>query len=294
MKIALCNRDPRSHVGGDAIQVYAYIKALEGMGHEAKYFWELDPDLRGYDEAWLFHINFGWTLRQWRKVKEANLPYKVFAIYYPNIYSDINHEQMEEILKGAKQVYCLSTEEAGELSTEFPGHFPEIVDNGVDKTIFKPQGEKIEGNYLLSVGRVEESKGHIYMVELANKLGMDSFVIGPIWDNRYKNTLMTMGATVLESISQEELAKYYRGAKCYICGSGGERNSLTVLEAAACGIPVLNSMHNRGKEWLSAPIITFKDLPSIVEMTKEAIANPKDLSKEVPSWKDIVEQILKT
>jgi glycosyltransferase involved in cell wall biosynthesis len=296
MKIALCNRDPSGHLGGDVIQVNAYIDALRELGHEATYCGTLYPDLRGYDEAWLFHINMGWTFRQWQKVCEAGIPYRVFAIYYPWVYSDINQDQMRTILNGAKAIYCLSTTEEAELKAEFPDVHVTVINNGANKAIFNPEGEKIEGDYLISVGRIEPAKGHAFAVDVARELGMDAYVIGPVWDGTYKAqmNLSYDRAHILDPISQTELAKYYRGAKAYICGSAGERNSLTVLEAAACGVPVLNSMHNRGKEWLSAPIITFKDLPSIVEMTKEAIANPKDLSKEVPSWKDIVEQILKT
>ena len=49
MKIALMNRNPTDHDGGDNIQVFGYKKALEQLGHEVGFHWELFPNMFGYD-----------------------------------------------------------------------------------------------------------------------------------------------------------------------------------------------------------------------------------------------------
>jgi glycosyltransferase involved in cell wall biosynthesis len=298
MKYLLLNRNEESHLGGDSIQLRAYQKELIKLGHEADYKSELFLRLKalGYDEAFIFHCNFGWNVYHWQACTTANLPYSVFAIFYPGVYSDTNHDRIAEILGGAKKVFCLSNEEAKELSAEFPGLSIRIINNGVDKEIFTPVGEKAKSDfpYLLSVGRVEEMKGHMITVKVAQALGMDAYIIGPKWSEEYKDLLLASynRVHVLDPMHQTELAKYYRGAEAYICGSGSERNSLTVLEAASCGIPVINSTKNRGKEWLSAPCGDPASVESYIAAVKEELANPKDRSAEVPSWADIVNQIL--
>jgi glycosyltransferase involved in cell wall biosynthesis len=293
-KIALCNRDPSGHLGGDAIQVFAYRDALIKLGYEAEYIHVLDPDLIGYDEVWLFHANMGWTVRQWYKTTQANLPYKVFAIFYPGVYSDTNHDLMNQIMYGAQVVYCLSSEEKREVLEEFPDLTNiKVINNGVNKDIFKKDGEKIEGNYLLSVGRIAGGKGQAKVVELAKEMNKDVYIIGPVWDWPMVDRMKQYEkAKILTEIPQEELAKYYRGASAYICTSESERNSLTVLEAAACGVPVVNSIHNRGSEWLSAPVVDPADMQALIDATELEIQMKKDRSSEVPSWEEIVTQIL--
>lgn len=297
MKIVLLNRDESSHFGGDVVQVRAYKKALEKLGHTVDYKHELDPDLRGYDEAWLHHINMGWTLRQWRKVKEASVPYKVIAIYYKKVYSDINHDQMSEILQGAVKVFCLSSAEKRELLEEFPDLTNvEVVNNGVDKDIFKDQG--LVRRYVMTAGRYTAAKGQLRVIQACKELGIQSLCVGTKWDQNYLEecrAASSEGSIVLEGLTQEELSEWYNSAKVYVCASDDDRNNLCVLEAAACGCSILNSIFNRGHEWLGGIAID----PSVPEDLKSQIrvlydAPIKDERDRVPSWDDVVKEILES
>jgi len=51
-------------------------------------------------------------------------------------------------------------------------------------------------------------------------------------------------------ISQEELPKYYRAANVYVSASHIDGSSISLLEAMACGIPVLVSDIPGNKEWV--------------------------------------------
>jgi glycosyltransferase involved in cell wall biosynthesis len=294
VKIALLNRDEGSHLGGDAVQVRGYEAALKKLGHEVKYFHQLFPPINGYNLAILFHINFHWTIWHYQAVKARGYPYKVVAIYYKGVYSDTNHDMMYEILRNAKDVYCLSHAESDELREEFSEIHPKVVNNGVDKELFRDKG--LERKYVMTAGRYVDEKGHLRVVEACRELDLPALVVGPDWDKDYKKKCIegaNSKSMILGPVSQEEMSNYYNMSKVYVCASVDERNSLTTLEAASCGCGIVNSIYNRGKEWLSSFAIDIKDKEALKSAIKSVYHQPVKVAHEVPSWDDIVKEILK-
>jgi len=298
MNVVLCNRDPRAHIGGDAVQVYGYIKALKKLGHDAEYIWALDFNASRFDEAWLFHATFGWTVRQWRSVQNAGIPYRVFTIYYPGIYSDNNHVTTYEILKGAKAVYSLSNKEDREFHEEFPDIKTIIIDNGVDKDIFRPDGFKREEGKVLSVGRYGEGKGQLSVINACIKLNLPVLTIGSVGESDYMSKCFAMdngnNVRCLGGLKNEEMPDYYRGAKVYVCASSDERNNLTVLEAAACGSTVIDTIYNRAAADHFFKIIDPKKSEELEAAILEAWNNPISHVDKIKSWDDIIRNILET
>jgi glycosyltransferase involved in cell wall biosynthesis len=298
MKIALCNRDPKSHVGGDVIQVYGYIKALKKLGHDAEYIHALDFDASKYDEIWLHHINFGWTGRQYQSAIKANVPYRVFAVFYPDLRSDMTIGLMHEVMKGAKSVYCFSDNEANDLKHEFSDINPIIIRNGVDKDIFNTNGAvDSERSGVLSIGRYEKFKGHKIVLEACKDLGLPVTVVGSIGDWGYFRECQNVGYgnVVLEVFDQKELAeKYYKKSRVVVCASSSERSNLTILEGAACGATPLDSVYNRAhvQNWFyfSDPL-NFDKFKQDLKYVYENLIN---FSDKIPSWEDIIKEILKT
>lgn len=273
MKILLCNRDERGHVGGDMILLRNYQKSLQKMGYEADYMSNLHINTKMYDMVWLFHINFGWVKHQWKSAVDHGTPYCVFSIFYPGLYSDTDHDTMEKILYGAKMVFCSSKEEEMLLLQEFPKALTVVIDNGVDKEVFKNRNpeNKVERDFVMAAS-ARGGKGEKRIEKACQELGLPF---------KY-----------FQGLSQEELAHVYSIAKVYVCGSDSERNNLMVLEAAACGTTVVDSVHNMAyplHDFLVANPLDHEDLK---EKIKQAWDNPTDMSDRVRSWDDVVREIL--
>ena len=295
MKVLLLNRAEDSHRGGDAIHLRAYQRALKELGHIADYKPELNPDANGYDVAVLWHLNFGWTRYQWNAINRSHTPYYVVAIYYPGIYSDTDHETMQKIVDGAIRVITLSPKEDEELKKEFPNARTQILSNGVAKSIFNPSGPRFDRlPFIMSAGRYTSSKGLMVVSHIAKQLGLPVVIAGMTWDPDYMDAILKDNprAELLLNLNQEELAKYYRSCGLYVCASLDDRDNLTVLEAAACGVPVIDSVYNRGSSRGWFVTVDPKDEKALMDNIQDMFGKKDDHSNLVPDWKVIVQQML--
>jgi glycosyltransferase involved in cell wall biosynthesis len=112
-----------------------------------------------------------------------------------------------------------------------------VTPNGVDAA-FSP-GEHGSDSYLLFVGAVQKRKDPLSAAEAANTLGLPLVVAGPVKDAGLAAELRAKGADLRGYVRKSELADLYRGAACLIMPSRYEGFGLPVLEAMACGTPVV-------------------------------------------------------
>ena len=109
-----------------------------------------------------------------------------------------------------------------------------VVPNGVD-AVFVPEGSASEGDYVLAVGTREPRKNLAAAVEAARLAGVELRVAGAAgWGG------VTTAGWIGEP-GDEELAALMRGARCLVYPSLYEGFGVPIVEAMACGTPVVTS-----------------------------------------------------
>jgi glycosyltransferase involved in cell wall biosynthesis len=111
-----------------------------------------------------------------------------------------------------------------------------VTPNGVDPS-FTP-GAAGDG-YLLFVGAIQRRKNPLAALEAAHAVGLPLVVAGPEKEPALARELRDRGADLRGYVSKPELAELYRGAAALVLPSRFEGFGLPVLEAMACGTPVV-------------------------------------------------------
>ncbi len=112
-----------------------------------------------------------------------------------------------------------------------------VTPHGVEP-LFSPGVDSL-GDYVLLVGSVEARKNPLAAADAASAVGLPFVVAGPVRDAGLARELERSGASLRGYVSQDELVELYRGAACLVMPSRYEGFGLPVLEAMACGIPVV-------------------------------------------------------
>ena len=111
-----------------------------------------------------------------------------------------------------------------------------VTPNAVDPA-FTPG--TVPNGYLLFVGAIQTRKNPLAAVEAARAVGLPLVVAGPEKDPELARELERRGADLRGYVEKEQLADLYRGAACLVLPSRYEGFGLPVLEARACGTPVV-------------------------------------------------------
>lgn len=136
------------------------------------------------------------------------------------------------------------TDEA--IKKYFPQAKTKVIPLGIDHLVFRPQGNDSEilkrlglkkSGYILYVGRFENKKNTPKLIKSFNELkppGLELVLVG-------SGDVDTSKAKVLGYQPEQTVAALYRNALVFVFPSVYEGFGLPILEAMACGCPVIAS-----------------------------------------------------
>jgi glycosyltransferase involved in cell wall biosynthesis len=170
-----------------------------------------------------------------------------------------------------------------------------VVPHGVDPA-FGP-GEDGGHDYLLYVGAIQARKHPVEAAEAAQSLGLPLVVAGPEREPSLARELERHGADLRGYVEKDELARLYRGAACLVLPSRYEGFGLPVLEAMACGTPVVAHPDPALRE-LAADAAVYAEPGHLADAIRRALADRERLAAaglaraRLYSWEKTVRRTL--
>jgi glycosyltransferase involved in cell wall biosynthesis len=144
-----------------------------------------------------------------------------------------------------------------------------VTPHGIDPA-FGP-GEDGARDYLLFVGAIQERKNPLAALDAAEAVGLPLVVAGPEREPALARELERRGADLRGYVEKDQLASLYRGAAALVLPSRYEGFGLPVLEAMACGTPVVANADPALRE-VAGDAALYAEPAGLAEAVRRAIA----------------------
>src|SRR5919201_3176426 len=170
-----------------------------------------------------------------------------------------------------------------------------VIPNAVDEA-FTRAGPSADGDYVLTVGTLEPRKNLARIAAAARRTGLELRVVGARgWGDV---DVPENGVRWLGEVTDEELARQYRGARCFAYASLYEGFGIPVLEAMACGTPVVTSQGGATEEVAdgAAVLVDPSDPADIASGIERAVLRRDELirsglerARAFGSWSEVAD-----
>lgn len=283
MKILLQNRPRDLWVGGDQIQLEKTMEALEKLGHEVEYSGEsIYPSAiryRIFDIIHTFNFSMKWTqihigLARMHKKKI------VCSMIYHEGEQFVDYKKQQMMVDAAHALIFLSPQELerAERHLTIPKEKVHFIPNGIDPFWFKPVEVRHAERYVLTVGRIEESKGQKEVAKACKSIGIPYVCVGEVIDEDYAKMCQAFGAVLVPKSPPEELIKWYAGCSAYVLASKAEIFPLSVMEAGAQGAQILLTDKSSWKDIPNVLMVEHGNWKQIKGQLTIALLRPKNLA----------------
>ena len=264
------------------------MAALQRLGVDCDYSCDPNVDLSSYDLVHIYHLTYPWGPAMALRCRGEGKPYVMSAIFYPQ-----GGQVLTEIVNDSKMTIALSQVEKDEM-LQILGCNPEniiVIPNGIDRSIFY-SGEEATREGVVNNGQIIETKGVLLLAQSCARLKLTYTHIGAFHGDAYGEECLALIQAHHQGLAPTNVANVLRMCRLYVCPSLGERQSLGVLEGAACGLPVIDSIFNRGSGLLPSSLVVNPLEPQELD---DAIMNRYGRFQNtdaVPSWDDVAAQII--
>ncbi len=209
--------------------------------------------------------------------KEFGTPYIYTAHSYGSFLqnSDSRIRSEQEILTAAKFITASSNFEKRTLIKKY--HTPQskikIITPGVNNKIFKYKEIKNRKKYILSIGRIQEQKGQLKILDFFKTLSisvsdLELIFIGGPSGAKGKQYLSLMKSKINQlgiqksvkffgSLDQKKIANLLNKSKLLIHSSEFETFGLVVIESNSMGVPVVSTNQGAVKELIENNVNGF-------------------------------------
>lgn len=195
---------------------------------------------------------------------------KVLTGVYDHLFLNNEEERTKFILENVKD-YIVSSKKLKNIYDTLYEKKPSFsISDGVDLQLFrmanKQKYDKIDDNKTIKIGWTGNSK---FTDESDDDLKGLRCIINPtikeLQQEGYKIELVVADRNI-KLISHEEMPDYYNNIDIYVCASRTEGTPNTILEAMACGVPVIST-----DVGIVSEVFGKEQKKYIIERTKEAL-----------------------
>lgn len=173
-----------------------------------------------------------------------------------------------------------------------PVSYPRIIPNVVNTELFNPGTSTVQGLQFIHISGMDENKNTRLIIEAFGMLQKKFPEVKLVMIGATKNSdpLVMQKASAIQHIEilpempQQDLVKYIQQSLALILFSGYETFGCVVIEANACGIPVIVSdipvFHETVKEGVNGCFAAPGNAASLAECMEEIIRNKADFNNQ--------------
>lgn len=183
----------------------------------------------------------------------------------------------------------------------------EVISNAIELSVFtpRPRSEHNGPVRLVFVGRFNSAKRVDSLVTVAALLpgkGADDFELWLIGDGERRPDIeravldheLTRRVSILGWLTREQLVDHYRRADVFVTATGWEGMPNTVLEAMACGLPVVATrapgLEELVREGVNGYLVNLNDTHALADRLVALINNPYERQRMGKESRKIAER----